>query len=297
MDNFFLNLKKIKDNISKWKKEFSYEMDKSNVPCDSITSFSLYSIIDIINNKNIYNMPGQSPFMRGIYASMYRNKKWTIRQYGGFGSSEETNKYYHSCLNKGQKGLSIAFDLPTHRGIDSNDPSTLGDVGKTGVAVDSIIDMKDIFKSIPLDKISVSMTMNGAVLPILGGYIAASEEMGFKKEKLRGTIQNDILKEFIVRNTYIYPPEASMRIVGDIMIYLSKHMPNFNSISVSGYHFQEAGADLSLELGLTIANGIEYVKLAMDRGLNVDQFAPRISFFFAIGMNFYMEIWVKGITL
>lgn len=290
MDNFSLNLKKIKCNVLQWQKEFADEIGDENKSCNYSTFFSLYSIMDVINNKNLYNMPGQSPFMRGIHASMYRNKQWTIRQYGGFGSSEETNKYYHNCLKKGQKGLSIAFDLPTHRGIDSNDISTLGDVGKTGVAVDSIIDMKNIFKLIPLDKISVSMTMNGAVLPILGGYIAAAEEMGFQKEKLRGTIQNDILKEFIVRNTYIYPPAASMRIVGDIMIYLSKNMPNFNSISVSGYHFQEAGANLPLELGLTIANGIEYVKLAMERGLNIDQFAPRISFFFATGMNFYMEI-------
>ncbi len=292
MNNFFLNLnlKKIKDNIVKWKKDFFLETNKNKISCDNTGFLSLYSIFDVINNKNIYNMPGESPFMRGIHASMYRNKKWTIRQYGGFGSSEETNEYYHNCLKKGQKGLSIAFDLPTHRGIDSNDPSALGDIGRTGVAVDSIIDMKKIFKGIPLDKISVSMTMNGAVLPILGGYIAAAEEMGFRKENLRGTIQNDILKEFIVRNTYIYPPEASMRIVGDVIVYLSKNMPKFNSISVSGYHFQESGADLPLELGLTIANGIEYVKLAIKRGLNVDEFAPRISFFFAIGMNFYMEI-------
>jgi len=292
MNIFFLNLdlQKVKSDIAKWKKDFIFETNKNDMSCDNITFFSLYSIVDIINNKNLYNMPGQSPFMRGIHASMYRNKRWTIRQYGGFGSSEETNKYYHNCLKKGQKGLSIAFDLPTHRGIDSNDPSALGDIGRTGVAVDSIIDMKNIFKLIPLDKISVSMTMNGAVLPILGGYIASAEEMGFKKEKLRGTIQNDILKEFIVRNTYIYPPEASMRIVGDIIVYLSKNMPNFNSISVSGYHFQESGADLPLELGLTIANGIEYVKLAMQKGLDIDQFAPRISFFFATGMNFYMEI-------
>jgi methylmalonyl-CoA mutase len=234
--------------------------------------------------------PGIEPFTRGPYPTMYTQRPWTIRQYAGFSTAEESNRFYRKNLAAGQKGLSVAFDLATHRGYDSDHPRVIGDVGKAGVAIDSVEDMKILFDGIPLDEMSVSMTMNGAVLPIMACYIVAAEEQGVKPEQLSGTIQNDILKEFMVRNTYIYPPSPSMRIVADIIAYTSKKMPKFNSISISGYHMQEAGADSALELAFTLADGIEYVQAAVDAGLDVDEFAPRLSFFFAIGMNFLMEI-------
>ncbi|MBC61652.1 MAG: methylmalonyl-CoA mutase [Zetaproteobacteria bacterium] len=234
--------------------------------------------------------PGQAPYKRGPKATMYTGRPWTIRQYAGFSTAEESNKFYKDALSKGQKGLSVAFDLPTHRGYDSDHPRVKGDVGKAGVAIDSVEDMKILFSQIPLDQMSVSMTMNGAVLPILASYVVAAQEQGVSSQKLKGTIQNDILKEYMVRNTYIYPPAPSMRIVTDIMHYTTHNMPLFNSISVSGYHLQEAGADSALELAYTIANALEYVRAAIASGLKVDDFAPRMSFFFAIGMNFFMEI-------
>ncbi len=228
---------------------------------------------------------GSPPFLRGPYPTMYKGRPWTIRQYAGFSTAEESNAFYRANLAAGQKGLSVAFDLPTHRGYDSDHPRVVGDVGKAGVAIDSVEDMKRLFDGIPLDEMSVSMTMNGAVLPIMAFYIVAAEEQGCPSDKLSGTIQNDILKEFMVRNTYIYPPDPSMRIVGDIMEYTSEHMPRFNSISVSGYHMQEAGASPDIELAYTLADGLEYVRKALARGLDIDTFAPRISFFFGIGMD------------
>ncbi|MEQ9216688.1 MAG: methylmalonyl-CoA mutase [Cyclobacteriaceae bacterium] len=233
---------------------------------------------------------GQPPFLRGPYSTMYVMKPWTIRQYAGFSSAEDSNKFYRKNLAAGQKGLSVAFDLATHRGYDSDHPRVEGDVGKAGVAIDSILDMQILFDQIPLDKMSVSMTMNGAVIPIMAFYIVAAEEQGVKKELLSGTIQNDILKEFMVRNTYIYPPKPSMRIIGDIFRYTSQNMPRFNSISVSGYHMQEAGAPADIELAYTLADGLEYVRAGIDAGLKIDDFAPRISFFWGIGMNYFMEI-------
>ena len=240
--------------------------------------------------QHLQSLPGFPPFLRGPKATMYTGKPWTIRQYAGFSTAEESNKFYKDCLKNGQKGLSIAFDLPTHRGYDSDHPRVIGDVGKAGVAIDSVEDMKVLFNEIPLNKMSVSMTMNGAVLPILAAYIVAAEEQGVDKKSLSGTIQNDILKEFLVRNTYIYPPANSLKIVSDIISYTSKYMPKFNSISISGYHMQEAGATEVQELAFTIADGIEYIKAALEKGLQVDAFAPRLSFFFGIGMNFFMEI-------
>src|SRR5699024_6456336 len=233
---------------------------------------------------------GLPPYLRGPYSTMYALRPWTIRQYSGFSTAEESNAFYRRNLAQGQKGLSVAFDLATHRGYDSDHPRVAGDVGKAGVAIDSILDMKLLFDQIPLDQMSVSMTMNGAVIPVMAFYIVTAEEQGVAKEELAGTIQNDILKEFMVRNTYIYPPKPSMRIVGDIFEYTSKHMPKFNSISVSGYHLQEAGATADLELAYTLANGLEYLRTGMDSGLDVDDFAPRISFFWGIGMNHFMEI-------
>jgi methylmalonyl-CoA mutase len=233
---------------------------------------------------------GLPPFLRGPYPLMYTNQPWTIRQYAGFSTAEESNAFYRRNLAAGQKGLSIAFDLATHRGYDSDHPRVAGDVGMAGVAIDSILDMRTLFEGIPLDQMSVSMTMNGAVLPILALYIVAAEEQGVRPEQLAGTIQNDILKEFMVRNTYIYPPAPSMRIVSDIFAYTSQHMPKFNSISISGYHMQEAGASADLELAYTLADGVEYVKAGLATGLKIDDFAPRLSFFFAIGMNFFMEV-------
>jgi methylmalonyl-CoA mutase len=235
-------------------------------------------------------IPGVAPYLRGPRATMYANRPWTIRQYSGFSTAEESNRFYRDNLAAGQMGLSIAFDLATHRGYDSDHPRVVGDVGKAGVAIDSVEDMKILFDGIPLDRMSVSMTMNGAVLPVLAGYIVAAEEQGVAQEKLQGTIQNDILKEFMVRNTYIYPPGPSMRIVADIIEYTARHMPKFNSISISGYHMEEAGATSVQELAFTLADGLEYVRSALSRGLDIDEFAPRLSFFFGIGMNFFMEI-------
>src|SRR6186713_2555266 len=233
---------------------------------------------------------GLPPYLRGPYATMYTVRPWTIRQYAGFSTAKESNAFYRRNIAAGQRGLSVAFDLPTHRGYDSDHPRVSGDVGKAGVAIDSVLDMKLLFEGISLDRMSVSMTMNGAVIPILAFYIVAAEEQGVKPEQLNGTIQNDILKEFMVRNTYIYPPEPSMRIISDIFGYTSREMPKFNSISISGYHMQEAGATQVQELAFTIADGMEYVKYGVASGLDIDKFAGRLSFFFAIGMNFFMEI-------
>ncbi len=250
----------------------------------------LYTNQDTPSDVQNEQWPGLYPFTRGPYPTMYTQRPWTIRQYAGFSTAEESNAFYRKALAAGQKGLSVAFDLATHRGYDSDHPRVTGDVGKAGVAIDSVEDMKILFDGIPLDEMSVSMTMNGAVLPVLACFIVAAEEQGVKQELLSGTIQNDILKEFMVRNTYIYPPAPSMRIVADIMGYTSRNMPKFNSISISGYHMQEAGAGPALELAYTIADGIEYVRAAKSRGLDVDDFAPRLSFFFGIGMNFLMEV-------
>lgn len=250
----------------------------------------LYTQADISGLPHIDSLPGIEPFIRGPQATMYAGRPWTIRQYAGFSTAEESNAFYRKALAAGGQGVSVAFDLATHRGYDSDHPRVMGDVGKAGVAIDSVEDMKILFDSIPLDKVSVSMTMNGAVLPVLAGYIVAAEEQGVSPEKLSGTIQNDILKEFMVRNTYIYPPAPSMRIIGDIIAYCSENMPRFNTISISGYHIQEAGADAALELAYTLADGKEYIRTAIDAGLDIDQFAPRLSFFFGIGMNFYMEV-------
>jgi len=250
----------------------------------------LYTEADLEGLDLAGAMPGFPPYLRGPRATMYANRPWTIRQYAGFSTAEDSNKFYRENLKAGQMGLSIAFDLATHRGYDSDHPRVVGDVGKAGVAIDSVEDMKILFDGIPLDKMSVSMTMNGAVLPVLAGYIVAAEEQGVSADKLSGTIQNDILKEFMVRNTYIYPPSPSMRIVADIIEYTAKHMPRFNSISISGYHMQEAGATVVQELGFTLADGLEYARTALSRGLAIDEFAPRLSFFFNIGMNFFMEV-------
>jgi len=250
----------------------------------------LYTAADLAALEGLDSLPGFPPYLRGPRATMYAQRPWTVRQYAGFSTAEESNAFYRQNLAAGQMGLSVAFDLATHRGYDSDHPRVVGDVGKAGVAIDSVEDMKILFDGIPLDRMSVSMTMNGAVLPVLAGYIVAAEEQGVAQEQLSGTIQNDILKEFMVRNTYIYPPEPSMRIVADIIAYTAQRMPRFNSISISGYHMQEAGATCVQELAFTIADGIEYVRAALSTGLAVDAFAPRLSFFFAIGMNFFMEV-------
>ncbi|MFT5389786.1 MAG: methylmalonyl-CoA mutase, partial [Porticoccaceae bacterium] len=250
----------------------------------------LYTAEDTIGIDHMDNLPGFAPFKRGPKATMYAGRPWTVRQYAGFSTAEESNAFYRKNLAAGQQGLSVAFDLATHRGYDSDHPRVEGDVGKAGVAIDSVEDMKILFDSIPLDKVSVSMTMNGAVLPVMASFIVAAQEQGVEPEQLSGTLQNDILKEFMVRNTYIYPPEPSMRIVSDILSYSAELMPKFNSISISGYHMQEAGATNVQELAYTIADGIEYVRTAINSGMDVDKFAPRLSFFFAIGMNFFMEI-------
>ena len=260
-----------------------------NTP-DGISIKPLYTAKDLQGLLHTDTLPGFPPYLRGPQATMYAVRPWTIRQYAGFSTAEESNAFYRKALASGGQGVSVAFDLATHRGYDSDHPRVMGDVGKAGVAIDSVEDMKILFDQIPLEKVSVSMTMNGAVLPVLAGYIVAAEEQGVSQEQLSGTIQNDILKEFMVRNTYIYPPEPSMRIVGDIIAYTAQHMPKFNSISISGYHMQEAGANQSLELALTLADGQEYVRTALAKGLDVDSFAPRLSFFWAIGMNFYLEI-------
>src|SRR6186713_240268 len=257
---------------------------------DGISVKPLYTAQDIEGLPHTNTLPGFEPYLRGPQATMYAARPWTIRQYAGFSTAEESNKFYRKGLAAGGQGVSVAFDLATHRGYDSDHPRVTGDVGKAGVAIDSVEDMKILFDQIPLDKVSVSMTMNGAVLPVLAGYIVAAEEQGVAQDRLSGTIQNDILKEFMVRNTYIYPPAPSMRIVGDIIAYTASHMPRFNSISISGYHIQEAGANQTLELALTLADGREYVRTAIAKGLDVDAFASRLSFFWAIGMNFYLEI-------
>ena len=250
---------------------------------------ALYTSEDVSGLDHMDSLPGQEPFVRGVRSTMYAGRPWTIRQYAGFSTAEASNAFYRKALAAGQQGVSVAFDLATHRGYDSDHPRVIGDVGKAGVAIDSVEDMKILFDSIPLDQVSVSMTMNGAVIPVLANFIVAGEEQGHDKAKLSGTIQNDILKEFMVRNTYIYPPEPSMRIVADIIEYTSNEIPKFNSISISGYHMQEAGANLVQELAFTLADGKEYVKTAIARGMDVDHFSGRLSFFFAIGMNFFME--------
>ncbi len=257
---------------------------------EGITVKPLYTVEDIENAECVNTLPGMPPYVRGPMATMYAGRPWTIRQYAGFSTAKESNAFYRRNLAAGQKGLSVAFDLPTHRGYDSDHPRVAGDIGKAGVAIDSVEDMKILFDQIPLDKMSVSMTMNGAVLPILAGYIVAAEEQGVTSEKLAGTIQNDILKEYLTRNTYIYPPAPSMRIVSDIIEYCSKNMPKFNTVSISGYHMMEAGANSVLQTAFTLADGLEYVRAALNAGLNIDDFAPRLSFFFGIGMNFLMEI-------
>jgi methylmalonyl-CoA mutase len=257
---------------------------------DGISVKPLYTAADTQNLPHADTLPGFEPYLRGPQATMYAVRPWTIRQYAGFSTAEESNAFYRKALAAGGQGVSVAFDLATHRGYDSDHPRVTGDVGKAGVAIDSVEDMKILFSEIPLDKVSVSMTMNGAVLPVLAGYVVAAEEQGVSQDKLSGTIQNDILKEFMVRNTYIYPPEPSMRIIGDIIEYTSQNMPKFNSISISGYHMQEAGANQALELAFTLADGKEYVKTAIAKGMDVDDFAGRLSFFWAVGMNFYLEI-------
>jgi len=260
-----------------------------NTP-EGIAVKPLYTQADLAGLPYTDTLPGFAPFVRGPQPTMYAVKPWTIRQYAGFSTAEESNAFYRKALAAGGQGVSVAFDLATHRGYDSDHPRVVGDVGKAGVAIDSVEDMKILFNGIPLDKVSVSMTMNGAVLPVLAGYIVAAEEQGVAQDKLSGTIQNDILKEFMVRNTYIYPPEPSMRIIADIFGYTAKHMPKFNSISISGYHIQEAGANQAIELAFTLADGMEYVRTGIKSGMDVDTFAGRLSFFWAIGMNFYLEI-------
>lgn len=283
-------------SYERWLKQATKEL--GDKPIDTLNWTSpegiiikpLYTEDDLATLEHHRTFPGLFPFVRGPYATMYANRPWTIRQYAGFSTAEESNAFYRKALAQGQTGLSVAFDLATHRGYDSDHPRVVGDVGKAGVAVDTVEDMKILFDGIDLGKVSVSMTMNGAVLPILAMFIVAAEEQGVEQAKLSGTIQNDILKEFLVRNTYIYPPEPSMRIVADIIAYTSRAMPRFNSISISGYHMHEAGATAVQELAFTLADGLEYVRAALSRGLDVDAFAPRLSFFFGIGMNFFMEI-------
>ena len=283
------------NSLESWKENALKELKKQDIDAiivetpEGINIKPLYTELDNKEIKHLGSYPGEAPYVRGPKATMYTGRPWTIRQYAGFSTASESNEFYKRNLASGQKGLSVAFDLATHRGYDSDHERVYGDVGKAGVAIDSVEDMKILFEGIPLDKMSVSMTMNGAVLPVLAGYIVAAEEQGVSLEKLSGTIQNDILKEFMVRNTYIYPPEPSMRIVSDIIHFTSKKMPKFNSISISGYHMQEAGASLVQELAFTIADGLEYIRAASKKDLLVDDFAPRLSFFFAIGMNFFME--------
>jgi methylmalonyl-CoA mutase len=281
---------------AKWA-ELATKQSKGKTPDDLVWNTAediavkpLYTAADMASLEYADTMPGMSPYVRGPQATMYTGRPWTIRQYAGFSTAEESNAFYRKALAAGGQGVSVAFDLATHRGYDSDHPRVTGDVGKAGVAIDSVEDMKILFDEIPLDQVSVSMTMNGAVLPVLAGYIVAAEEQGVAQEKLTGTIQNDILKEFMVRNTYIYPPGPSMKIIGDIIAYCSANMPKFNTISISGYHIQEAGANAALELAYTLADGKEYIRTAIAAGLGIDDFAPRLSFFWGIGMNFYMEI-------
>src|SRR5471030_3224471 len=257
---------------------------------EGIAVKSIYGPDDLAGLGFLDTWPGMAPYLRGPYPTMYVNQPWTVRQYAGFSTAEDSNAFYRANLAAGQKGLSVAFDLATHRGYDSDHPRVAGDVGMAGVAIDSIYDMRTLFSGIPLDAMSVSMTMNGAVLPILALFVAAAEEQGAPMESLSGTIQNDILKEFMVRNTYIYPPRPSMKIIYDIFGYTASHMPKFNSISISGYHMQEAGATPALELAFTLADGMEYVRTAIRSGMDVDDFAGRLSFFFGVGMHFYQEV-------
>jgi len=283
-------------NLEAWQKAAAKSAPGGDVSAlnwvtpDGITVKPLYTAEDTADLPHANTLPGFEPFIRGPQATMYAVRPWTIRQYAGFSTAEESNAFYRKALAAGGQGVSVAFDLATHRGYDSDHPRVTGDVGKAGVAIDSVEDMKILFNQIPLDKVSVSMTMNGAVLPVLAGYVVAAEEQGVRQDQLSGTIQNDILKEFMVRNTYIYPPEPSMKIIGDIIEYTSQNMPKFNSISISGYHMQEAGANQALELAFTLADGKEYVKTATAKGLDVDDFAGRLSFFWAVGMNFYLEV-------
>ena len=296
------NFKETKLDISskqisktEWKEKFKQETGKSVEDfiletMEKISVKPLYTPEDIKNLEHIDYLSGLPPFLRGPYSTMYVQRPWTVRQYAGFSTAEESNAFYRRNLAQGQMGLSVAFDLATHRGYDSDHPRVIGDVGKAGVAIDTVEDMKILFDQIPLDKMSVSMTMNGAVIPIMAFYIVAAEEQGVKHEQLTGTIQNDILKEYMVRNTYIYPPEMSMRIVADIFKFTAKYMPKFNSISISGYHMQEAGATADLEMAYTLADGLEYVRTGIKAGLDIDEFAPRLSFFWAEGMNYFMEV-------
>ncbi|HYH34955.1 MAG TPA: methylmalonyl-CoA mutase family protein, partial [Nocardioides sp.] len=276
--------------------EFEADTRRSGPNGDPWTSPEGIDILPVYGPEHLEGLdaldtwPGLSPFLRGPYPTMYTTQPWTIRQYAGFSTAEESNAFYRRNLAAGQKGLSVAFDLATHRGYDSDHPRVRGDVGMAGVAIDSIYDARTLFDGIPLEEMSVSMTMNGAVLPVLALYIAAAEEQGVEPAALSGTIQNDILKEFMVRNTYIYPPGPSMRIVSDIFAFTAARMPRFNSISISGYHMQEAGATADLELAYTLADGVEYLRAGLDAGLDIDRFAPRLSFFWAIGMNFFMEV-------
>jgi len=285
-----------KAEIEKWKKLATKELRGKPLESlnwktpEGIIVNPLYTAEDLKDMAHLDTLPGMEPYVRGPRATMYAGRPWTIRQYAGFSTAKESNAFYRRCLAAGQKGLSVAFDLATHRGYDSDHPRVTGDIGKAGVAVDSVEDMKILFDQIPLDQMTVSMTMNGSVLPILAGYIVAAEEQGVSQDKLAGTIQNDILKEYLTRNTYIYPPEPSMRIVSDIIRYCSAHMPRYNTISISGYHMMEAGADSVLQAAFTLADGLEYVRAALNAGLDIDTFAPRLSFFFGIGMNFFMEI-------
>ncbi len=282
--------------LTQWKELAEKQMKGKSVDTlnwntpEGIPVKPLYTAKDLESIEHLNALPGMAPYVRGPMATMYAGRPWTIRQYAGFSTAKESNAFYRRNLAAGQRGLSVAFDLATHRGYDSDHPRVAGDVGKAGVAIDSVEDMKVLFDQIPLDKMSVSMTMNGAVLPIMAGYIVAAEEQGVKQEQLAGTIQNDILKEFLTRNTYIYPPVPSMRIVSDIIGYCSQNMPKFNTVSISGYHMMEAGANSVLQLAFTLADGVEYVKAAIDSGMDIDAFAPRLSFFFGIGMNFFMEI-------
>ena len=282
--------------MKKWREAAARELKGSSVEslnwktAEGIVLKPLYTASDLEELDTVDTLAGLAPYLRGPTATMYANRAWTIRQYAGFATAKESNEFYRKNLAAGQTGLSVAFDLATHRGYDSDHPRVSGDVGKAGVAIDSVEDMKILFDQIPLEKVSVSMTMNGAVLPILAGYIVAAEEQGVEQKLLTGTIQNDILKEFLTRNTYIYPPRPSMRIVSDIIAYCSKHMPKYNTVSISGYHMMEAGADSVLQTAFTLADGKEYIRAAIDGGLKIDEFAPRLSFFFGVGMNFFMEI-------
>ena len=283
-------------DLQKWKDLATKQLrgrpleDLNWMPPEGIPVKPLYTEEDLKGMEHVNTLPGFSPYVRGPMATMYAGRPWTVRQYAGFATAKESNEFYRKNVAAGQTGLSVAFDLATHRGYDSDHPRVVGDIGKAGVAVDSVEDMKILFDRIPLDKITVSMTMNGAVLPVMAGYIVAAEEQGVKYEQLGGTIQNDILKEYLTRNTYIYPPEPSMRIVSDIIGYCSKNMPKYNTVSISGYHMMEAGADSVLQTAFTLADGLEYVKAALTAGLDIDAFAPRLSFFFGVGMNFFMEI-------